>query len=145
MEPLAQYYESGAGSAFAGIFFVMLLILAAVSFIPASIASSKGYSAVAFYFFGLFFFLPALIVALFLPAKAGSTATPSAPAAPGADRGLPAPSGPGTASFAGRRAPPPGPGVVRECPYCKEPMRRDASVCPHCRRGSPAWEYRDGS
>ena len=58
MAPLAQYYDSGAGSAFAGIFFVMLLILAAVSFIPASIASSKGYSAVAFYFFGLFFFLP---------------------------------------------------------------------------------------
>ena len=26
----------------------------------------------------------------------------------------------------------------RECPYCKEQMRRDASVCPHCQRDSPA-------
>jgi hypothetical protein len=23
-------------------------------------------------------------------------------------------------------------------------MRRDATVCPHCRRESPAWEYREG-
>ena len=38
-------------------------------------------------------------------------------------------------------SPPPGPGIVRECPHCKEPMRRDANVCPHCRRESPAWEY----
>lgn len=21
----------------------------------------------------------------------------------------------------------------RECPYCREQMRRDATVCPHCR------------
>jgi hypothetical protein len=27
----------------------------------------------------------------------------------------------------------------RECPFCKERMRRDASVCPHCRNESPAW------
>jgi hypothetical protein len=27
----------------------------------------------------------------------------------------------------------------RECPFCKEEMRRDASVCPHCRNESPAW------
>lgn len=26
----------------------------------------------------------------------------------------------------------------RECPFCKEPMRVDASVCPHCRHESPA-------
>lgn len=25
----------------------------------------------------------------------------------------------------------------RLCPYCKEPMHPDASVCPHCRRESP--------
>jgi uncharacterized paraquat-inducible protein A len=32
----------------------------------------------------------------------------------------------------------------RECPHCKESMRCDASVCPHCRRESPAWRYSDG-
>lgn len=39
---------------------------------------------------------------------------------------------------------PPVLGAVRECPYCKEAMRRDASVCPHCRRESLAWEFDDG-
>src|SRR2546423_9325389 len=39
---------------------------------------------------------------------------------------------------------PPGPGVDRECPFCKEAMRRDATVSPPCRRESPAWEYREG-
>jgi hypothetical protein len=34
--------------------------------------------------------------------------------------------------------------MYRECPYCKEPMRRDASVCPHCRNGSPAWRLHEG-
>jgi len=33
--------------------------------------------------------------------------------------------------------------LYRECPYCREPMRRDASVCPHCRRESEAWTRRD--
>jgi hypothetical protein len=33
---------------------------------------------------------------------------------------------------------------VRECPHCKEAMRRDASVCRHCRRGSPPWEFENG-
>ena len=32
----------------------------------------------------------------------------------------------------------------RECPFCKELMRRDASVCPHCRRESPAWKHHGG-
>ena len=22
----------------------------------------------------------------------------------------------------------------RECPHCREPMRKDATVCPHCQR-----------
>lgn len=26
--------------------------------------------------------------------------------------------------------------TYRECPFCKEQMREDASVCPHCRRES---------
>jgi hypothetical protein len=32
----------------------------------------------------------------------------------------------------------------RECPHCKEQMRRDASVCPHCQRDSPAWTENEG-
>lgn len=31
--------------------------------------------------------------------------------------------------------------MYRDCPHCKEPMRRDASVCPHCRNASPAWTW----
>lgn len=34
--------------------------------------------------------------------------------------------------------------LYRECPSCKEHMRRDASVCPHCRRESPAWRFHEG-
>ena len=33
----------------------------------------------------------------------------------------------------------------RECPHCKEPMRRDASVCPHCQRDSEAWTLNDNA
>ena len=32
----------------------------------------------------------------------------------------------------------------RECPFCKELMRRDASTCPHCRKESPAWTFNAG-
>ena len=32
----------------------------------------------------------------------------------------------------------------RECPHCKEPIRRDASVCPHCQRESEAWRFHAG-
>jgi hypothetical protein len=32
----------------------------------------------------------------------------------------------------------------RECPHCKEEMRRDASVCPHCQRESDAWMQNEG-
>jgi len=34
--------------------------------------------------------------------------------------------------------------ATRECPFCKQEMRRDASVCPHCRHDSEAWIYADG-
>ena len=35
--------------------------------------------------------------------------------------------------------------MMRECPSCKEWMRRDASVCPHCRRDSVAWTWHEGT
>lgn len=36
------------------------------------------------------------------------------------------------------------PRSVRECPHCKEAMRRDASVCPHCQRDSDPWRFHEG-
>lgn len=35
-------------------------------------------------------------------------------------------------------------GDRRECPACKESMRRDARICPHCRSESEPWTFRDG-
>ncbi|MGD0167284.1 MAG: hypothetical protein ABSC51_08350 [Gaiellaceae bacterium] len=51
------------------------------------------------------------------------------------------------------RVPPPNPppgwqrvpsAAYRECPHCRERMRRDARVCPHCRNESEAWTFKDG-
>jgi hypothetical protein len=47
-----------------------------------------------------------------------------------------------TAALGPVTAPSPQP-AYRECPHCKEPMRRDASVCPHCRNDSTPWEFHD--
>lgn len=33
--------------------------------------------------------------------------------------------------------------LYRECPFCKEDMRRDAVVCPHCRNDSEPWIWHD--
>lgn len=33
--------------------------------------------------------------------------------------------------------------ATRECPHCKEAMRRDASVCPHCQRNSEPWIFHE--
>jgi hypothetical protein len=32
----------------------------------------------------------------------------------------------------------------RECPACKELIRRDATICPHCRTASEPWTFSDG-
>ena len=34
--------------------------------------------------------------------------------------------------------------IYRQCPFCKENMRRDASVCPHCRHESEPWTLHEG-
>ena len=26
---------------------------------------------------------------------------------------------------------------LKECPYCKEEIRKDAEICPHCRKRQP--------
>jgi len=35
--------------------------------------------------------------------------------------------------------------LLRQCPECMKPMRRDASTCPHCRAESGAWTLKDGA
>lgn len=35
-------------------------------------------------------------------------------------------------------------GTMRECPFCKSQIRRDASVCPHCQRESDPWILHEG-
>ena len=90
---------------------------------------NKGGSFIAGFLLGFFLFLIGLIIVLAArPHEApavyvNATAAPTRPA-------------PGLASTPPNR--------LRECPHCKEPMRRDASVCPHCQRESEAWEFRDG-
>jgi hypothetical protein len=37
-----------------------------------------------------------------------------------------------------RRSSPLNAHLLRECPFCKRTMRKDASVCPSCQRESPA-------
>lgn len=37
-----------------------------------------------------------------------------------------------------------GPVALRECPACRENMRRDASICPHCRTESEPWVFNAG-
>lgn len=34
--------------------------------------------------------------------------------------------------------------TLRECPFCKTRMERDASVCPHCQRESEPWTFHHG-
>ena len=46
------------------VFLLAVAIPAFLAIIPSSIAKKKGHSGVGFYFFGLFLFIPALIVAL---------------------------------------------------------------------------------
>lgn len=75
-----------------------------------------------------------IVVAVTKPTPASAQALPAGP--PAATPAAPAPAGP-----AGAVA---NPRAMRECPHCKEGMRRDASVCPHCRRDSEVRRYLEG-
>lgn len=46
---------------------------------------------------------------------------------------------PGTTTTVGAYA-----AMYRECPHCKEQMRRDARLCPHCRTESEPWMWHEG-
>lgn len=94
------YYPSTSTLDYIMIFlplFLMLVISAALGFIPATIARKKGYSQGLFWLFGFFLFLPAIIVACCIEDKtkpktptavyvaqpyAQPYAPPAAPAAP---------------------------------------------------------------
>jgi hypothetical protein len=34
--------------------------------------------------------------------------------------------------------------MYRECLHCKEAIRRDAEICPHCRQPSTPWRFYEG-
>jgi hypothetical protein len=53
------------------IWLVAVIAVACLNIIPARIAKSKGYSWAGFWFFGWFFFIPALMTALIMPTKPG--------------------------------------------------------------------------
>jgi hypothetical protein len=60
------------GAGFAGFFAVAIFVSLLLGFIPAFIASRKGYSFVLFWVFSLFWFFPALIVALLIQDRSSS-------------------------------------------------------------------------
>lgn len=57
------------------IYILIFLVLLGLAFIPAKLASNKGYSFGLFYFFGVCFWLPALIVALVIQDKTSGSQT----------------------------------------------------------------------
>ena len=136
-----------------GVFFLFFIVYAlAFGFISQAIWSRKGGSPGAGFALGFFLgFLGLIYVAVARPSQTTLQTAPPMPRAPAPSAptapAVPPPLGAPPANTGAARppvSPPPGPGVVRECPFCKEEIRRDASVCPHCRRESPAWDYRDG-
>lgn len=34
--------------------------------------------------------------------------------------------------------------LYRECEHCKQPVPRDASICPHCDQRSTPWRFHEG-
>lgn len=68
--------EESRGIAIALIYIVMFVVLLFLAMIPANIAGNKGHKYGTYYLFGLFFFLPALIVALVIPDKKEQKASP---------------------------------------------------------------------
>lgn len=113
--------DTTAGEAWGG-FFVLLTVAFFVSILPAIIAGkiwgNKGGSSGVGGVMGLLLGWIGVIIA--------AVATPSR-----------------AAQFSGGAVAGPS-GPVRECPHCKEQMRRDASVCPHCQRDSDAWVFHEG-
>jgi Superinfection immunity protein len=103
----------------AGVGFLLLLV--ALYFLPTIIAWARGVSSIG----------PIIAINVFLGWTFIGWVVALAMAVRSVPQSTPAPAATAPAS-------------TRECPYCKEAMRRDASVCPHCHRESPAWTLREG-
>lgn len=88
----------------------MFVVLFAVALIPAFIAKSKGRNFALWYIYGLALFIVALIHSLIIPKSAEQKQTELK------EQGY------------------------TECPFCKEPVKVGAVVCPHCRRDLPVLE-----
>jgi Uncharacterised protein family UPF0547 len=89
---IAQSYAQNSGADSAGILFA-LAVWFGLALIPAFIANSKGRSGVGYFFFGLLFFVPALIVALVADATPRGIRTSSrAPRRPFTSEGFEQPS-----------------------------------------------------
>jgi hypothetical protein len=86
----------------------MFVVLFAVALIPAFIAKSKGRNFVLWYIYGLALFIVALVHSLIISKSAEQKQTELK------EQGY------------------------TECPFCKEPVKVGAVVCPHCRRDLPA-------
>ena len=65
----SYYYWSTNVTTVVIVLIIMIGVMIGLAFIPANIARKKGYSYGGFYVFGLFLFIPALIVALLMEDK----------------------------------------------------------------------------
>jgi hypothetical protein len=109
-------YTDSGGAALGTFFLIVLIVGLVLGLISSSIWSGKGGSSGAGFAIGFFLGIIGLIIVLL--------ATPSQAAAIGGPRSV-------TNS------------MKRECPFCKEGIRGDATVCSHCQRESPAWTWND--
>lgn len=112
-------YTDGSG-VFGGFLLIVLVMGLVFGFVSSSIWSGKGGSSGAGFAIGFFLGVIGLVIVL--------VATPS-PAVT-----ISNPSG-GARSIHNS--------MKRECPFCKEGIRGDASVCSHCQRESTPWTWND--
>lgn len=112
-------YNDGSG-VFGGFLLVILVIGLIFGFVSSNIWSGKGGSSGAGFAIGFFLGVIGLVIVLVAtPNPAVTMSTPS-----GESRSIHN-------------------SMKRECPFCKEGIRGDASVCSHCQRESPAWTWND--
>jgi glutaredoxin len=120
-----------------GIIVILILNGLVFGFAAGTIRANQGGTFAGGFWWGFLLGIIGLIVVVATKPTAAPAAAPAGP-------------GPGPAPSPSPTAPRPigasasNPKAVRECPHCKEAMRRDASVCPHCRRDSDAWRYWEG-
>lgn len=88
----------------------MVVVLFVIALIPAFIAKSKGRNFALWYIYGLALFIVALVHSLIISKSAEQKQTELK------EQGY------------------------TECPFCKEPVKVGAVVCPHCRRDLPVQE-----